>query len=141
MQLLEALVTELPDLHIVSRDDEDYTARRKIYNSAIDRKPLAIIVPKSADEVASSIKFARRTGVDISVRAGGHDLFGRALVEDGILIDLRRLDHVIVDKDSGTAQIGGGVLSKQLSKVLAEHGCITPCPNIASYVDLSTSAL
>ncbi|KAG9906860.1 hypothetical protein KCU98_g1939, partial [Aureobasidium melanogenum] len=132
MQRLEALVAELPDLHIVCRDDEDYTARRKIYNSAINKRPLAIVVPKAADEVASTIRFARRNGVDISVRAGGHDMFGRALVEDGILIDIRKLDDVKVDKDAGTAKIGGGVLSEKLSKVLAEHGCITPCPNIAT---------
>ncbi|KAG9605359.1 hypothetical protein KCU77_g840, partial [Aureobasidium melanogenum] len=132
MQRLEALVAELPDLHIVSRDDEDYTARRKIYNSAVNKRPLAIVVAKSADEVASTIRFARGNGVDISVRAGGHDMFGRALVEDGILVDIRKLDDVTVDKDAGTAKIGGGVLSDKLSKVLAEHGCITPCPNIAT---------
>ncbi|KAG9959174.1 hypothetical protein KCU61_g7738, partial [Aureobasidium melanogenum] len=132
MQVLEALVAELPNLHVVSRDDEDYTARRKIYNSAVNKRPLAIVVTRSAGEVASTIRFARRNGIDISVRAGGHDLFGRALVEDGILIDIRKLDDVTVDKDAGTAKIGGGVLSKKLSKVLAEHGCITPCPNIAT---------
>ncbi|KAK6004805.1 hypothetical protein QM012_008667 [Aureobasidium pullulans] len=132
MQVLESLVTELPDLRVVSRDDAEYAVRRKIYNSAVNKKPLAIVIPKSADEVASTIKFARRNGVDISVCAGGHDLFGRALVEDAIVIDIRLLDDVQVDKNAGTAKIGGGVLSLKLSKTLAEHGCITPCPNIAS---------
>lgn len=137
MKVLEALVAELPDLHIVSRDDAEYAVRRKIYNSAVNKRPLAIVIPKSAEEVVSTIKFARRHGVEISVRAGGHDLFGRALVEDAIVVDIREIDNVEVDKDAGTAKIGGGVLSLKLSKALAEHGCTTPCPNIATYVDIS----
>ena len=139
MHLLQALIAELPAVQIVSQGDTDYEARRRIYNSAVDKKPLAIVVAKSADEVASTIRFARRTGVDISVRAGGHDLFGRSLVEDAILIDIRSLDAVEVDKDAGTARIGGGVQSLKLSKVLAENGCITPCPNIATYVDINSA--
>lgn len=132
MQVLQTLAAELPSLQIVSQEDADYAARRKIYNSAVDKKPLALVIAKSADEFASIVKFASRTGTDISIRAGGHDLFGRSLVENAIVVDIRALNGVEVDKNSGTAKVGGGVLSQHLSKALAEHGCITPCPNIAT---------
>lgn len=132
MGMLQTLAAELPFLQLVSQEDADYEARRKIYNNAVERKPLAIVIAKSADEVASVVKFASRTGTDISIRAGGHDLFGRSLVEDAIVIDIRPLNGVQVNKRAGTAKIGGGVLSQHLSKALAEHGCITPCPNIAT---------
>lgn len=132
MGMLETLATELPSLQLVSQEDADYEARRKIYNSAVDKKPLAIVVAKSADEVAAVVKFASYHGADITIRAGGHDLFGRSLVDDAIVIDIRALNEVQVNKHAGTAKVGGGVLSLHLSKALAEHGCITPCPNIAT---------
>lgn len=132
MQLLDRFASELPTVQLNRPDDEEYVTRRKIYNSAVKTKPLAFAVPKTAKEVASIVKFAGRAGVSISVRCGGHELFGRSLVEDGIVIDVRELNDITVDKASGRAVIGGGIQAEKLCKVLGDHGCITPCANIAS---------
>ena len=136
MELLEKLAAELPTIQFVQSSDPEYAARRKLYNLAIETKPLAIAFPKSADEVASIVKFSCRTGVSIVVRCGGHDLFGRSMVDDGIVVDVRALDSVTVRKEAGQAVIGGGAMGATVCKVLSEHGCITPCPNVSTQVGI-----
>lgn len=134
MQILDTIVAELPHIEICKQDDAAFATRGRIYNTAVDRKPLAITTPQSAKEVADIVKWASRTRTDFSIRAGGHDLFGRALVDNALVIDIRALNNVNVDKAKCEAVIGGGVLSEQLSRALADHGCVTPCPNVATYV-------
>lgn len=133
MAVIDDLIAEAPSLQIVTRDGDEYTARRKIYNEIIDTNPAAFAVIKSVEEVATIVKFAGRTGLSIAVRCGGHDLFGRSLVEEGLVLDIRSLNSITVNKQSGTAVVGGGIQSEQVSRALAEHGCLTPCPNVASY--------
>ncbi|KAF4551578.1 FAD-binding domain-containing protein 73 [Elsinoe fawcettii] len=130
-----------PHVEILLPESEAYSDRRVVYALGPQINPAAIAVPKNAAEVASLVKFAVSESLPFTIRNGGHDPYGRQMVQDVLTIDLRKLDSVTVDRTAGTATIGGGVLFERLVEVLAEHDCITPTGNIGSvgYVGWATT--
>lgn len=53
-------------------------------------------------------------------------MWGRSLVEDGVVVDLRALNHVEVAGDRTVARIGGGITGGALIKRLETLGLATP---------------
>ena len=56
---------------VLGPDDGGYDEARKVHNGLIDRRPAVIVRCANADDVAKAVRFARETGLDISVRGGG----------------------------------------------------------------------
>ena len=54
--------------------DPDYDSSRAIWNGAIDRKPAVIARCADAGQVASAVRFARDSDLEIAVRGGGPQL-------------------------------------------------------------------
>jgi FAD/FMN-containing dehydrogenase len=102
--------------------EEGYDAARRVHNGLIDRAPAVIIRCKNAADVAAGVRFARAVGLDISVRGGGHNVAGRAVVDDAVMIDLAEMKDVSVDPDARTARAGGGLNWAELNAATAEHG-------------------
>src|SRR4051812_36134240 len=61
---------------------------RKVHNGLIDRRPAVIARCRGVGDIADAVRYARATGLEISVRGGGHNVGGRAVVEGGMMIDL-----------------------------------------------------
>jgi glycolate oxidase len=85
---------------------------------------LAVVIPRSTEEVAACVKAARRHGVPIIPRGAGTGLAGGAIsVEPGLLIALTRLNEIHeVDEIARTAWVGPGVINLDLSVNLADRG-------------------
>jgi len=52
----------------------DYELRRRVWNGAIDRRPLAIAQCADADDVRVAVGFAAGAGIPMTVRGGGHNV-------------------------------------------------------------------
>ena len=63
----------------------------------IDRRPALIVRCRTTDDVAEAVRFARRTGFEISVRGGGHNVAGLAIADDAVMIDLAEMKGLQVD--------------------------------------------
>ena len=87
---------------IIRPDDPDYDATRQILSGAYDRHPAVIVRAADADDVARVIRFARETGTELAVRAGGHSNAGHSSTEGGIVLDLRDMKALVIDPDSRT---------------------------------------
>jgi FAD/FMN-containing dehydrogenase len=92
----------------ITADDPGYDEARKVYNGMIDRRPEVIVRPMNAGDVMAGVNFARDTGVDVSVRGGGHSVPGFGTNDGGVVIDLSRMRGVRVDPTSSTARAEGG---------------------------------
>jgi FAD/FMN-containing dehydrogenase len=68
------------------------------------------------------VRFARESGLEISVRGGGHNVAGRAVVDDGLMIDLSQMKSVYVDPDARTARAQGGALWRDVNRETGAHG-------------------
>jgi FAD/FMN-containing dehydrogenase len=105
---LDRLPASLQDAAITP-DAPTYDEARAVWNGRIDIRPAMIVRPSSAAGVADALRFGRETGLPIAVRGGGHSVSGHGTVEDGLVIDLGRLDGITVDPATRTARVGGGV--------------------------------
>ena len=102
--------------------DADYDAVRAVYNGLVDRKPALIVRCRTTQDVVAALAFARREGVEVSIRGAGHNVAGRAVTDGGVMIDLSEMKEIAVDPDEATATAQGGVVWAELNDATGEHG-------------------
>jgi FAD/FMN-containing dehydrogenase len=102
--------------------DDGYAAACRVHNGLIDRKPAVIARCSGTADVAAAVRFARQSGLEISVRGGGHNVAGRAVTDGGVMIDLSLMKGIHVDGEARTARAQGGVLWSELNRETAVHG-------------------
>lgn len=82
-------------------------------------RPAVIARCGSPHEVAEALGRARRSGLPVAVRGGGHDFAGRSSTT-GVLIDTRPMNAIALDGELVT--VGAGVRLGELYDALAAHG-------------------
>jgi FAD/FMN-containing dehydrogenase len=102
--------------------DDGYDAVRRVHNGLIDRAPAAIVRCRTAADVSASVRAARAAGLDISVRGGGHNVAGRAVADDALMIDLTEMKATHVDAEARTVRAEGGLTWAELNAATGEHG-------------------
>src|SRR4029078_522166 len=70
--------------------------------------------------------FARENGVLVAVRGGGHNVGGRALCDDGMVIDLSRMKGIHVDAQNRRARVQGGALLGDVDRETHLFGLAVP---------------
>ena len=90
--------------------EAEYDAARRIWNGAIDRKPRLIAQCMGAADVIAAVRYARESGLLVSVRGGGHGVGGHAVNDGGIVIDLAPMRSVRVAPERRRAWSEAGVL-------------------------------
>ena len=50
---------------MITKDDAEYEAARKVYNAMIDRHPLVVVRAVDAADVMAAVNFARESGLDL----------------------------------------------------------------------------
>jgi hypothetical protein len=112
--------------HVIMPGDADYDAARRIWNASIDKHPGAIARCSGAADVVDAVKFARANNLLVSVRGGGHNVAGRALCDDGIVIDLSTMNGVVVDPQSRTVRVQGGATLADVDRETHAYGLAVP---------------
>jgi FAD/FMN-containing dehydrogenase len=107
---------------ILNPGDDGYEAARRVHNGLIDRRPALIARCQNTADVADAVRFARHAGLEICVRGGGHNVAGRAVAADALMIDLEPMKGIHVDPVRRTVRAQGGVLWKELNRETAVHG-------------------
>ncbi|WP_394236372.1 FAD-binding protein [Niallia oryzisoli] len=111
--------------------DSRYDETRKIWNAAIDKKPAAIVVCRSEEDVKAAVQFAREKNLSISIRGGGHHVGGFAVCNDGLMIDLSQMRKVKVDTKRQVAIVEGGATLGDIDAETQKHGLATPTGTIS----------
>jgi hypothetical protein len=93
---------------VLAPGDPGYDEARSIWNALIDRRPALIVQCSGAADVVDAVNFAREQGLDLSIKAGGHNVAGNAVNDGGIVIDLSQMRGVHVDPGTGTVRVQGG---------------------------------
>jgi FAD/FMN-containing dehydrogenase len=121
----DALVTDLTGRisgSVLGPQDEGYDAARAVHNGLVDRRPALIVRCWTTNDVVAALEPARREGLEVSVRGGGHNVAGRAVTDGGLMIDLAEMKGISVDPERGTVTARGGVLWKELNDAAGAHG-------------------
>ena len=116
---------------IVEAEHPDYDDCRFGWNGAIDRRPAAVAYATDADDVAAAVRAATENGFPFTVRSGSHSVSGRSVRDGALCLDLRALNAVDVDPDTGTVRVGGGALLSELDAATQAHGLAVPAGQIS----------
>jgi FAD/FMN-containing dehydrogenase len=108
-----------------------YSGSRRPFNARFrDIRPSAIVSCASPKDVSEAILFARRHGLELAARSGGHSFAGHSATS-GMLIDVSPMRSVSVAGDIAT--VGAGALLGQVYETLQDHGLTIPggtCPSV-----------
>jgi FAD/FMN-containing dehydrogenase len=106
--------------------DSGYEEARHIWNAAIDRHPGLIARCRGVADVAATIRFARVNDIAVAIRGGGHNVGGRALCDDGIVVDLTDMNAVVVDPVKRIVDVQGGATLGDVDRETHVYGLAVP---------------
>ncbi|MFQ4143437.1 FAD-binding oxidoreductase [Chlorogloeopsis sp. ULAP02] len=112
--------------------DADYEQVRQLFNGRVKTQPAAIARCLTVQDVIHTIRWTRAQGLPLSVRGAGHEIFGRSLREDGVVIDLSQMKAIAIDPVARTAQIQSGVTAGELIGAAEKYGLATTTGTISS---------
>ncbi|SDT72244.1 FAD-binding oxidoreductase [Jiangella sp. DSM 45060] len=107
---------------VVAPGDDGYDGARALFYGGHDPRPAVVIRPADPAEVASVVRLAQETGLELSVRCGGHSPVGHSVVDGGIVLDLTHLRAIAVDVEERTVWAQAGLTAGDVTKAVAEHG-------------------
>jgi FAD/FMN-containing dehydrogenase len=122
-------ITEFSDHiagEVIQPGDPSYDVARRIWNGSIDRHPGMIVRCKGVADVVQSVRSARENELLLAIRGGGHNVAGRALCDDGMVIDLSDMKAVFVDPSANTVRVQGGATLGDVDRETHQFGLAVP---------------
>lgn len=110
---------------VVVPDDPDYESARRVFYRQFECFPEIIVYCECAGDVAACLVLADEFGLDVVCRSGGHSSAGFS-INNGMVLDLSRMNSVWVDTVAKRAVVGGGTSFHRLNAVLSDHGLHVP---------------
>jgi FAD binding domain len=120
---------DLPHDLLIRRGDARYEEARTdaIWNARKpDRYPDAILLARTEQDVVAGVRWAKEQGLKISVRSGGHSWVGNGIRDDGLLIDMSRMQDIAVDAAARRVRVHPAMRGPEINRRLAEHGLFFP---------------
>lgn len=112
-----------------------YDTARQEWNRSIQKFPAAIIYCTNEEDVRKGIHYAKRHGLPVRVRSGGHNYEGFSVGNRALVIDTSCMKDAEIDTERGTAEIGGGVNNRELYELTGAEGYPFPsgtCPTVGA---------
>src|SRR6266496_922230 len=107
-------------------DHPSYDEQRRVWNGSISRRPALIARCTGVADVIAAVEFARRTGMELAVRSGGHSFPGLSVADDALVTDLGPMKGIRVDPEARTARAQAGVLLGELDRETEQFGLTVP---------------
>lgn len=119
---------------VLERGTPGFLSAAHVYNERYDAVlPRAVARPVDAADVRAAVRWALAHDVPLRARSGGHSYAGYSTLAGGVVLDLRHLRAIEVDRRARTATIGAGAQLIDVYTALAGHGATIPagsCPSV-----------
>jgi len=110
---------------VIAPGDAGYDAARFAFYGGIDNYPAVIIRPQDVEDVRGVVALARETGMDLSIRSGGHSVVGHSISDGGIMLDLSDMRDLQINVEERTAWAETGLTAVEFTTAAATHGLAT----------------
>lgn len=118
----------------LSTREADLARASDDFGHQVHRRPLAVLHPATAADVAAIVRFGRECGVPVVPRGGGNSVDGQAQARDGIVVDLAGLATVHKVGSDGVSVDAGARWSAVVDATLP-HGAAPPV--LPDYLELT----
>jgi glycolate oxidase len=123
----DAIVASLRKLVVDQGLVADEAGRRAFETDALTayrQPPMAVVLPRSTEEISRVLNFCHLAGVRIVPRGAGTSLSGGALpLEDSVVLCLSRMNKVLeVNLESRYIRVETGITNLGVSNAVAPHG-------------------
>jgi FAD binding domain/Berberine and berberine like len=112
---------------IFEPSDAEYHKTRQIWNASVDKHPRLIARCSGVADVVAAVDYGRANDLLTAIRGGGHNVGGRALCDDGLVIDLSGMRAVHVDSTERAVRVQGGATLGDLDRETHLFGLAVPC--------------
>ncbi len=117
--------------HLISPESAGYDDARAVWNAMVDRRPGLIARCANVADVVTAVRTARRLGLVLSVRGGGHSVTGNAHADGGLTVDLGPMRRVEIDPERRLVHADGGCLLGDVDAATADHGLVVPLGTVS----------
>lgn len=111
-----------------------YVSAKQLFNPAYDgSSPAAVAQVASVGDVQKAVDFARRFGLRVTARSGGHSYVGASAANGTLVLDCRHLAGISYAAGTQLATVGAGANLYAVHRSLATHGRTIPtgtCPTV-----------
>lgn len=115
----DRVVSDAASLRLAS---QDATAGRGVRGTAE-----ALILPRTAEELAAAVEWCYRNDVVMVPRGGGSGLAGGAVPSGGVVISTERIDSIrSIDPEFWRMEVECGVRTDRVQRVARENGLLFP---------------
>jgi hypothetical protein len=126
--------------HVYLPGDADYDTMRTPWNVAVDQRPAAVAVPRTAQEVSDVVRAAAAAGLRVAPQSTGHNAgpLAERNLDEVVIVRTSELSEVKVDPVTRTCRVGGGAMWLSAVEAASAHGlaCLhgsSPDVGIAGY--------
>ena len=94
-QTAQLLRNDLPDLNsALLIDDVALQAAGDDFGHFVHQKPIAVLTPRSVEDIIKMVRFANRRDLKLATRGQGHAMFGQTQLDAGVVIDSSTLNSI-----------------------------------------------
>lgn len=120
-------------LNYMTINNDGYKEATESFNRAIKKNPLAVVFCENENDVAEAIKWVTSNNIEFRIRSGRHHYEGYSIVDDGVVIDISKINNIHIDEENKTIKIGGGTRNRELYEALNRLNYPFPgggCPTV-----------
>ena len=111
--------------HLLLPADDGYETARRVHNGMIDKRPAVIACCTGVADVVDALGFAIDQDLEIAVRGGGHNVAGRAVCDDGMMLDLSLMKGAYLDPKQASVRVQAGMTWGEFNRETQIHGLAT----------------
>lgn len=123
MATLTSTIEGLKGKFIQPSDSEDWAHANKRLVTGNALSPHFYVQPADAQDVSLAILWAVQNKVPLAVKNGGNT--DASAVNNGLIIDMRNINHTVYDPEHQVIRVGGGCLWGNVYIELHKHGRLT----------------
>jgi hypothetical protein len=105
---------------VTGPDSPEWDTARTPWNRRVDQRPLLVVDADGPDDMAATVTYAARQGMQVTVQASGHG--AGASMANSVLLRTHGLREIAIDPEQRRVRVGAGVTAGELMTALSPHG-------------------